>query len=209
MPDEEADEAFNGIDRNITGVEWEAEIQELEANITQLNNSQYAEIADKEDDAENDTESTGVENDRKITGVCHNDEITGVDSDNKSTESGSTVAPDEADEMALIEEVIAEAEQNILGGTYLLAGTETETEDTKNKNVIHIDLQVPTVEHTYNFRRIRNPRPEYTIRYGFQDTIIRCALTQLSMKRGLKKFKQKGKKAATVELEQLHRRNEF
>ena len=75
--------------------------------------------------------------------------------------------------------------------------------------MIHADLQVPTVEKTYNLRRIRNPRPEYTNRYGFQATIIHCDLTQLSMKRGLKKFKKKGENAVTVEMEQLHRRDAF
>ena len=93
--------------------------------------------------------------------------------------------------MALIEKSIAEAEQDIAEGTDILAGTETETEDTRN--VIHPYLQVPTVEHTYNLWRRRNPRPEYTNRYGFQATMIHCALTQLSMKRVLNKFKQKGK----------------
>ena len=53
--------------------------------------------------------------------------------------------------MALIEETIAEAE---------LEETETETENAWNENVIHPDLQVPTVEHTYNFQRRRNPRPD-------------------------------------------------
>ena len=65
------------------------------------------------------------------------------------------------------------------------------------------------MEHTYNLRQIRNPRPDYTNRYVFQATIIDCALTKLSMKRGLKKFKQKGEKAVTAELEQIHRRETF
>ena len=84
----------------------------------------------------------------------NNEESTGVDSDNESTgiksESGSTGATDEADEMALIEDSIAEVERYIAEGTDPLAGTETETEDTRNENVIHPDLQVPAVEHTYN-----------------------------------------------------------
>ena len=54
----------------------------------QLNNNQYAELAAEEYDEDNDNKSTGVENDGKITGVDIND---------KSTESGSTVATDEAD----------------------------------------------------------------------------------------------------------------
>ena len=136
-----------------------------------------------------------------------------MDSDNDSmgvkSESGSTGATDEADEMALIEEAIAEADRDITKGTDLLAGTETETEDTQNKNVIHPDFLVPIVEHTYNLRRRSNLRPDYTNRYGFQATIIYCALTQLSMKRGLKKFKQKGEKSIAAELEQLHRRDAF
>ena len=103
----------------------------------------------------NDTKSTGVDKDGKITGVWHNKKIIGVDSNNESTgiksESGSTGATDKADEMAIIEEAIAESERDIAEGTELLAGTETETEDTWDENVIHPDFQVPTVEHTYNY----------------------------------------------------------
>ena len=50
--------------------------------------------------------------------------------------------------MALIEEAIVEAEQDIAEGTELLVGTETKTEDTQDKNMIHPDLQVPTAEDT-------------------------------------------------------------
>ena len=86
-----------------------------------------------------------------------NNEITGVKSG-----SGSTVATYKADKMALIEESIAEEEWGIAEGTDLLAGTVTKREDAQNKNVINPDLQVPTVEHTYNLRRRRNPRLDYT-----------------------------------------------
>ena len=54
--------------------------------------------------------------------------------------------------MSLIKEAIAEAEQDIAEGTGLLAGTENETEDTRDENVIHPYLQVPTEEQTYNLR---------------------------------------------------------
>ena len=111
--------------------------------------------------------------------------------------------------MTHIKEAIAEAERDILEGTDLLAVTETETKEARNKNVIHPDLQVPTVEHTYNLRRRRNPRPDYTDRYGFQATIIHCALTQLPMKHRIKIFKKKGEIAVNAELEQLHRRDAF
>ena len=99
-----------------------------------------------------------------------------MDINNTSTgiklESGSTGATDEAYEMELIEEAIAEAEQDIAEGTELLSGTETKTEDTRDGSVIHPYFQVPTVEHTYNLRGRNNPRPDYTNRYGFQSTII-------------------------------------
>ena len=75
--------------------------------------------------------------------------------------------------------------------------------------MINPDFQVPTEEHTYNLRRRGNWRPQYTHRNEFQATIIHYALTHLTMKCGLKKFKQKGKKAVIAELEQLHRRDEF
>ena len=81
-----------------------------------------------------------MDNDREITGVRHDNEITGVDSNNDSAESGSKGATDEVDKLALIEEAIAEADQDIAEGTDLLAGTETETEEARNENVIHPDL---------------------------------------------------------------------
>ena len=64
---------------------------------------------------------------------------------------------DKADELALIEEAITEAERDIAEATDLLAGTETENEEAQNENLIHPDLQVPTVEHTYNLRQIKHP----------------------------------------------------
>ena len=81
-------------------------------------------------------------------------------------------ATDKADELALIGEAIVEAERGIAEATELLAGTETETEETRNENVIHPALQVPTVEHTYNLWQIKHPQPDYTNRYGFQATTI-------------------------------------
>ena len=95
--------------------------------------------------------------------------------------------------LALVEEAIAEAEIDIAEATDLLAGTETENEEARNKIMIYPDLQVPTVEHTYYLRQRKHPRPEYTNRYVFHTTIIHCALTQLSMKRVLKTFNKKAK----------------
>ena len=66
-----------------------------------------------------------MENDIKIRGVRHDDKITVLDSDNKSlgvkSELGSTGATDKADEMAISEETIAEAERDIEEGTDILA----------------------------------------------------------------------------------------
>ena len=65
---------------------WEAEIQDPELHMPQLNNNQYAALAGNEDDnknwddQENDTKSTGVENNGKITGVNGDNEIMGVKS---------------------------------------------------------------------------------------------------------------------------------
>ena len=98
-------------------------------------------------------------------------EITGVHRDNKSAESGSMGATEEADELALIEEAITESERDIAEATDLLAGTETKTEEARNENVINPALQVPKVEHTYNLRQRKHPRPDYTNRYVFQATI--------------------------------------
>ena len=65
LPDDEANKAFDEIDGNITGVEWEAEteIQEPATHILHTNNNQYAALAGKEDNEDNDNESTGVDND--------------------------------------------------------------------------------------------------------------------------------------------------
>ena len=98
LPDDKAfNEDFIKIDRNIAGVEWEAEIQEAAVHMSQLNNNQYVSLAGKKDDEENDNKSTGVENEGEIEGVLHNDKIVGVDSHNESTESGSTESTDKAD----------------------------------------------------------------------------------------------------------------
>ena len=109
FPDDDANEAFNKIDRNIAGVDWEAEppeqeIQDPEVHIPHMNNNQYAALADdegddeNEDDQENDTKSTGVENDDERIEVRHGNKITGVDSNIESTriklELGSTGATD-------------------------------------------------------------------------------------------------------------------
>ena len=150
LPNDEANEAFGKIDGNITGVEWEAEteIQDPVTHTPQINNNQYAALADEVENEDNDNEISGVENDGKITGVRHDDEITGVDSDNESAESEGTGSTDEEDELALIEEAIVEVERDITEATDLLAGTETENEEARNENVTHPALQVQTVEHT-------------------------------------------------------------
>ena len=125
LTDDKANKAFKTIDRNIAGVDWEAETQKPAAHMPQLNNNQYAALAGDKYDEENNTKSTVVENDIKIRGVRHDDEITGLDSDNKSlgvkSELGSTGATDKADEMAISEETIAEAERDIEEGTDILA----------------------------------------------------------------------------------------
>ena len=97
--------------------------------------------------------------------------------------------------MALIEEAIAEAEQDIVEGAEILSGNSDKDggEDARDKNVIHPETQVPTTENEYNLQQQGNLHPDYSHHYGFQSTIIHCALTELSMKCGLKKFKQAGK----------------
>ena len=93
----------------------------------QLNNNRYVTLVGDEEDEDNDTKSIGVENDGEITGVRHDNKTTVVDSNNKSTESGNMGENDEAYEMALVEEAIAEVERDIAEGTDLLTVTETET----------------------------------------------------------------------------------
>ena len=62
---DKANEAFDELDSNITGVdcEEETEIQDPVAHMSQLKNNQYVALAGKEEDKDIDTESTGVEND--------------------------------------------------------------------------------------------------------------------------------------------------
>ena len=163
FPDDDTNEAFNKIDGNIEGVDWEVEppeqeIQDTDIHIACINNNQYAALADDEDaeenkeEQENNTESIGVENNGESTGARHDNGITGMDRNDESTgiksESGSKGATEKVDKMDLIEEAIAEADRDIAEGTELLAGAETETEDTQDQNVIHPDLQLPTEEHT-------------------------------------------------------------
>ena len=155
-----------------------------------LNNNQYASLAREEDNEGNGNESTGVDNNCEIIDVRHDNKITGLDSDNQSTESGSTGATEKPDELTLIEEAIAESERYIAEATDLLAGTVTETEEARHENLIHPALQVPTVEQTYNLQQRKYLRPECTNIYGFQATIINCALTKLLINRGLKKFEK-------------------
>ena len=59
QPDDEANEAFNKINGNITGVEWEAEteIQEPATHVPQINNNRYASLADEEENEGNDNNS--------------------------------------------------------------------------------------------------------------------------------------------------------
>ena len=92
LPDDEANEEFKKIDRNITGVEWEteAETQEPATYAPQTSNNQYAALADEEENEDNNNESTGMDNDGEITGVRHDNKTIEKDSDNESTESGST-----------------------------------------------------------------------------------------------------------------------
>ena len=49
LPDDEANEAFDKIDGNITGVEWEAEAEtkEPETHKPQIFNNQYAALPDE------------------------------------------------------------------------------------------------------------------------------------------------------------------
>ena len=147
-------------------MEWETEteIQEPATHVPQINNNQYAALAEEEENKGNDNEITGVDNCGKITGVRYNDKITGVDSNNESAESGNTGSTDEGGKLALIEEAIAEEERDIAEANDLLVGTETEIEEARNENMIHPALQVPTVEHTYNLRQRKHPCTDYTNR---------------------------------------------
>ena len=49
----------------------------------QLNNNQYAALAGKGNDEDDNTKIIGVENNIEIIGVQHDNKITGLDSDNK------------------------------------------------------------------------------------------------------------------------------
>jgi hypothetical protein len=71
----------------------------------------------------------------------------------------------------------------------------------------HADPSFPMEGRRYNMRE-RGPR-DHSRRYGWQATIIHYALTQLSLKPGLKRYKKKGEKAVVSELKQLHSRRAF
>ena len=85
LPDDKANKAFNKIDGNIAGVDWEAETQYLAVHMPHLNNNQYEALAGDGDNEEHNTKSSGVDNDSEMTGVRHDEKITGVDSHNENT----------------------------------------------------------------------------------------------------------------------------
>ena len=88
----------------------------------------------------------------------------------KSESTGVAGENDESDDMALIEETIAQVEREITEGTELLSrnadkGTpeeanEYDREDTWDKRVIRPDTQLPMTENVYNLIRQGNRRPD-------------------------------------------------
>jgi hypothetical protein len=73
-----------------------------------------------------------------------------------------------------------------------------------DEDVYHPDTMTPSVKRTYGLRP-RKPR-DYSHKHAM---IIHHAMTQYSVKSGLKKIKEKGEKAVSQELLQLHTMNTF
>jgi hypothetical protein len=73
-----------------------------------------------------------------------------------------------------------------------------------DEDVYHPDTMTPSVQRTYGLRP-RKPR-DFSHRHAM---VIHHAMTQYSVKSGLRKFKEKGEKAVSQELLQLHMRNTF
>ena len=69
---------------------------------------------------------------------------------------GAAKANDEANDMALIEEDIAEAERDIVEGTELLSGENIKTDDKQDKHMMHPEDQLLTVENVYNLQQRGN-----------------------------------------------------
>ena len=124
-------------------------------------------------------ESAGVENaeDKSIV-VESDDESIGVNSESTGVSK--------ANNMALIDEAITEAEQNTVEGTELFARNtdndiskdteegepwfnevKVETEETWDEHVIHMDAQVLTRDNVYNLWRQGDRRTDYTHQCGF------------------------------------------
>ena len=69
---------------------------------------------------------------------------------------GAAKANDEANDMTLIEEDIAEAERDIVEGTELLSGENIKTDDKQDKHMMHPEDQLLTVENVYNLQQRGN-----------------------------------------------------
>ena len=76
-----------------------------------------------------------------------------------------------------------------------------------DEEVYQANPTFPMQQSRYNPRN--NRTRDYRYRHQHQATIIHYALTQLSLRRGLQKHKQKGERAVVKELKQLHRRRTF
>ena len=78
-----------------------------------------------------------------------------------------------------------------------------------NETTYHPNTTTPVNGLLGNLRKRKEKVRDYSYRYGFNAHIVHHAMTQLSFKSGIKRFKKAGKKAAKAEFEKLHMRESF
>jgi hypothetical protein len=128
-----------------------------------------------------DIESTGVQD----------NESTGVPNDNESTE-----VPDE-----IADDATGDQEAAVTGEPTQVDRNKEEEEEEVEPNVApyNPDTWTPSIQ------RLHGQRPRKGLEYShLHTTIMHHAMTQYSLKNGLKKFKEVGEEAVSKELLQLH-----
>ena len=121
----------------------------------------------------------------------------------------------EVDEMAAIDNTIAEVPPALVQE---LREANTEPEETKLSEaaryaeVLHPITTNKTTRQVYNLRKDKNGKRgrNYSCRFGYHSmALVHIALTQLSMKSGLRKYNRKENAAVTKEFIELHTREAF
>jgi hypothetical protein len=134
------------------------------------------------------------------TGV-HHEENTGPDNghgddDNPPPMSARTASEDDSDD----------EDDGDDGDSDNSNGTDPQHDGNPDEEVCHPDSMTPSVQRTHGLRP-RKPR-DYSHMFSHA-TVMHHAMTQYSLRKGLKKFQKVGEEAVSKELKQLHMRDTF